>query len=235
MSNLAAISDRIDTILSKSIGFTRTNPVVFAIAVLVLNMYASAVAPSLPPSVTWIFDNSFFKIAFVFLLLFISKVSPSIALVLSVAFIVSLTYATKNKFLEYFDLIHTPLKQSGNGEVSGRSATNAARNAVANARSLGQSVSVVSGTEKTSGGAAVTPQLITNVGGKTIVKNPEVTIQPIVVLSDTGEPTMIMPTVAFQSPVTMNSNPVTECHSSRPFDITKITSISGTDFELASV
>jgi hypothetical protein len=65
-------------------------PWVSALAGMVLIAYASLVAPDLPPFIANLFGNPIFKTLFMFTILVMRQVSPTLALLISVSLIISL-------------------------------------------------------------------------------------------------------------------------------------------------
>lgn len=64
---------------------------------LVLVVYAGLVAPKLASSLKPIIDNTVFKVVFFFMLAYLGNVEPTIALLMAVAFVVSIIYMKKSE------------------------------------------------------------------------------------------------------------------------------------------
>ena len=77
-----------------------------------IGLYAAFAAPKLPPSLVNLMDNILVRIAFAFVIVFISLREPSMALVIAIAFVVTLQTANK------YRLINTSLSQTPIGEIS---------------------------------------------------------------------------------------------------------------------
>ena len=77
-----------------------------------LGLYAAFAAPQLPKSLVGLMDHTLVRVAFAFVIVFMATRDPSIALLMAVAFI--LTLQTANKFRLY----NTNLSRSAPGEVS---------------------------------------------------------------------------------------------------------------------
>ena len=66
------------------------NRIFSAVLSLFLILYASLAAPTLPKSITNIFRNTWFKLIFMFLIAYISTKNPSVAIISSVALLITL-------------------------------------------------------------------------------------------------------------------------------------------------
>ena len=74
------------------------NPYISGAITLFLIVYAGAVAPKLPEHIAKIFDNNFVKFAMFFLIIFISRKNATVALVATIALMVSIMTLHKIKF-----------------------------------------------------------------------------------------------------------------------------------------
>ena len=77
-----------------------------------LGLYAAFAAPKLPASIVNIMDNTLIRILIAFVIVLIATKDPSIALIVSVAFVITLQTANKHR------LINTSLSMSQPGETS---------------------------------------------------------------------------------------------------------------------
>lgn len=77
-----------------------------------LGLYAGFAAPKLPPSVLLLMDNIIFRVAVAFMIVLVATRDPSIALMISVAFIITLQTANK------YRLINTSLSVAAPGQTS---------------------------------------------------------------------------------------------------------------------
>ena len=77
-----------------------------------LVLYAALAAPKFPPRLAFLMDNIFVRIGISFLIVFMALRDPGLALVIAVAFIITLQTANKLK------LINTDLSQALPGETS---------------------------------------------------------------------------------------------------------------------
>tara|TARA_B100001093_G_scaffold365153_1_gene349910 strand:+ start:457 stop:1134 length:678 start_codon:yes stop_codon:yes gene_type:complete len=77
-----------------------------------IGLYAAFAAPKLPPSLVNLMDNVLVRIGFAFIIVFMAVRDPSIAIMVAVAFIITLQTANK------YRLINTSLSVSSPGESS---------------------------------------------------------------------------------------------------------------------
>ena len=77
-----------------------------------LGLYAGFAAPKLPPSVLLLMDNIIFRVGVAFMIVLVATRDPSIALMISVAFIITLQTANK------YRLINTSLSVAAPGQTS---------------------------------------------------------------------------------------------------------------------
>ena len=77
-----------------------------------IGLYAAFAAPKLPPSLVNLMDNVLVRIGFAFIIVFMAVRDPSIAIMIAVAFIITLQTANK------YRLINTSLSVSDPGESS---------------------------------------------------------------------------------------------------------------------
>jgi hypothetical protein len=81
--------------------FVRNQNVVYGIVFLFLMLYSAQIAPKLPLNVLRVFDNTFFKIFIFALILWVARVSPSMAILIAVAFLMSTNVMNNKKLLEF--------------------------------------------------------------------------------------------------------------------------------------
>ena len=77
-----------------------------------LVLYAALAAPQFPPKLVFLMDNIFVKIGISFLIVFMALRDPGLALIIAVAFVITLQTANKLR------LISTDLSQAAPGETS---------------------------------------------------------------------------------------------------------------------
>ncbi len=75
-------------------------------------LYAAFAAPKIPRSLVWLFDNILFRIAMAFIIVFMAVRDPSLALLIAVAFMITLQVANTHR------LYNTDLSIAAPGELS---------------------------------------------------------------------------------------------------------------------
>ncbi len=88
--------DRVESLMQPYVEYLK-NPYVVGVVGILAFVYGSKIAPKLqPPYAQW-FDNPIFKVLFIFLILAVHQVSPTIAIVLTLALIISLQTLSRYK------------------------------------------------------------------------------------------------------------------------------------------
>ena len=78
------------------------NDIAKAAIILFASLYGGLIAPKIPTSLAPVFSNTIFKIVFMALVAWIANHDPVIALVISICYFLTITYLTKNVFVEAF-------------------------------------------------------------------------------------------------------------------------------------
>lgn len=79
------------------------NPVVKGSLHLFLFVYAAMIIPALPKDATWIFDNIYFRVAFLFLITWVANKDPALSLSLAITFIAILNFVNNKGLFERFE------------------------------------------------------------------------------------------------------------------------------------
>jgi len=85
---------------------------------IILAFYAGAIAPALPNNVIYFFDSIIGKVLFIFLIGYMASRNVQIALMLSVAFVVTLTISNKNKIKESYETFTDNVENDGEEEFN---------------------------------------------------------------------------------------------------------------------
>ena len=85
-----------EKILNKGLG----NPYINTTLKVCIGLYAALAAPQLPPSIILLLDNTIVRVIWAFLIIFLALGDPGIALMVAVAFIVTLQLANKYKLID---------------------------------------------------------------------------------------------------------------------------------------
>ena len=100
--------ETIETVLNRSLD----NVYISTTIKVLIGLYAAFAAPKLPPSLVDLMDNIIVRVAFAFVIVLTATRDPSIALMIAIAFIVTLQTANK------FRLMSTELSVSAPGQTS---------------------------------------------------------------------------------------------------------------------
>lgn len=83
--------------------YLKQHNVVKGVIHLFLMLYAARIAPQMPPVVIKLFENMYFKLLVFSLILWTAQFSPSTAILISIAFLVTTNYATTGKVWEFLE------------------------------------------------------------------------------------------------------------------------------------
>lgn len=97
---LQNMSSKFDGLVEKGIKPLLQNQYFFAVIHLLLILYSGQIAPNLPPVLLNLLDNFFVKLLCMFFILILAKISPMTSLLVALAFLVTMNYVTKGKFIE---------------------------------------------------------------------------------------------------------------------------------------
>jgi hypothetical protein len=142
---------------------------------LLLIVYASQIAPKLPTQVQTLFQNTYFKLLAFFLILYLAKYSPTIALVVAIAFVLSVNYANTGKLLEMMQ---------GDLQVQSMQTTNQVTASANNPQTVDGQVTLPP--------MVVQPQVVSTAAGM-VVATPQVIIAPLHVTDSSGNVKVINP------------------------------------------
>jgi hypothetical protein len=76
--------------VNKGLDFVNKNKILSSVLGMLLVLYAAAAAPKLPKSVVKIFDNSLFKLGYMFMIAYLATKDPSVAIITAVALLVTI-------------------------------------------------------------------------------------------------------------------------------------------------
>ena len=144
---------------------------------LLLILYASQIAPQLPTQVKTLFQNTYFKLLAFFLILYLSKYRPTIALLVAVAFVLSVNYANTGKLLEMMQ---------GDLQVQSMQTTNQVTASANNPQTVDGKVTLPP--------MVVQPQVVSTAAGM-VVATPQVIIAPLHVTDASGNVQVVTPVV----------------------------------------
>lgn len=98
METLRQVQNKASFYLQKGLD----NPYVMAVLKLTLIMYAAQIAPRLPQSVSTFLNNTFAKIAILFVILYLSERDFQLAIIISIAYVIGTNLIAGRGFLESF-------------------------------------------------------------------------------------------------------------------------------------
>jgi hypothetical protein len=166
-----------DSAINNTLGKALENKYIFAVIHLVLFLYASSIAPVLPPRALVILDNFFVKLFALFLILFSARVSPSISILVALCFLVTMNYINHNKFIEFLENTPTDLSPIDLDQDDGTP----------------QKVD----TTMMADTVTIKPLVLTNTDGQTVLVTPTVDITPTQVVDKNGNVESVYPIVNF--------------------------------------
>lgn len=100
--------DKFDKVSQSNLNYVFGNQWVQSLLYLLVILYATKFAPSLPRAVIDVIDNQFFKVLVFFFVIWSAKYSPSTALIVSIAFLLTMNYINNMKM---FEKMETELKE----------------------------------------------------------------------------------------------------------------------------
>jgi hypothetical protein len=97
-------ANKFDSTVEKMVNkYLKKPQFVYGIIILFLALYAAHIAPTVPHVVAQIFDNTYFKLFIMILILWIAQVSPSLSILIAVAFMMISNYANNRALFEMLD------------------------------------------------------------------------------------------------------------------------------------
>ena len=192
------VDSKIDKVLLQLTKPKIVRGVVFIVIQALLILYVTQFAQMLPQPVIKLLNNDFFKLFLLSLVLWTAQFSPSISIMIALAFVITVNQFTKGKIWEMMDNMSAAPAASSQKEVTGFSSVATAGDAVNIATSVLQSqvenTPVVNGVSQSEQTITVTPKVVNTSEGP-IVVNPSVVIAPAVVETPSGETVKITPVV----------------------------------------
>ena len=83
--------------------YIRKPQIIYGILILFIALYAAQIAPLVPLSVSKVFNNSYFKVCFMILVLWVAQVSPSLSILIAVLFLMVTNYANNKSLFEMLE------------------------------------------------------------------------------------------------------------------------------------
>lgn len=176
-------------------------------------------SPEVPPMVQTLFKNAFFKVFVFTVIMWSAKIDPLTAILLSVAFLVTMNYVNNKPLWEFVDNVVTETN------VVAPTKEIAVDGSVAVLKSQAENPQTVSSITETAATTIVTP--LVQDGNVSV---PSVVIVPTVVKSDNGQEMIVTPNVTLVEPKKEVKAEAKEetigCYQYKTYDITKVKPMS---------
>jgi hypothetical protein len=187
---------------------------------LLLLLYATKVAPELPPKVLQWLNNEYIKLLIFVIILVVSNVSPSVALMIAISFMVTLNYLNKKPLWEFLENVE-------NTQVVAQTKEEAVKQTVDQLQAQAVQTPIVQTVSQQQPTIVVQPSIVQTPDGKQSVVNPSVVIAPAVVSSESGQKVVVTPdvTVVKKEDDKKEKNiyeTESGCFPSRKYDISKV-------------
>lgn len=249
-----------DTKVNSVLNIFKTNNVLKGILHLLIILYAARIAPTLPQNALNLFENTYFKLFAFFVILWTAQASPSTAILLSLAFLVSMNFANNKPLLEFLENIESPVPGVVDTIITNQSIAPTMEMAVDVAQIAVNDLSMtpVENVGQEQNTVIIQPKIIQTDQGQAVI-NPSVVIAPVVVMTPDGQNVTITPDVIMiktqsemdkileQVPVQPNSEQVQQapvmtvepvaqeqkielCATPRSYDISKVRSYDEDNF-----
>lgn len=197
-----------------------------AIVHMLLILYAARIAPVPSREISQLFQNQYFQLLVFALILWTAQVSPSTAILISIAFLMTINYVSNKQmweFLENVEATTAPPPETVTSESTTQVPTPeiAVETASTIVTSQIASSEVVQGVQQQGETIVVQPTITENEAGEKVVVQPTVLIAPAVVETPTGEKVVVTPdvatlTVAPPAPSAMPPSMPTEVQQAMP-------------------
>jgi hypothetical protein len=220
------MSQMLNTTFSKTLGY---NNIVSGIVYFLILLYISMLSPEVPPVVQTLFKNAFFKVFVFTIIMWSAKIDPLTAILLSVAFLVTMNYVNNKPLWEFVDnvVVDNAITESN---VVAPTKEIAVDGAVAVLRSQVENPQTISSITETAATTIVTP--LVKDGNVSI---PSVVIVPTMVKSDNGQEMIVTPNVTLVEPKKEEAKKEDKkedkeetvgCYQYKMYDITKVKPMS---------
>lgn len=168
---------------------------------LLLILYAARLAPSLPKTVLRLFENQYFKLFIFALILWTAQVSPSTSLLIAIAFMVTINYATGEPLWDFNKPVLELLENTTMGTVSVNepSKEQALDSASQSINVQMQSTPVINGVVQQEETIVIKPSIVETPNGLAVI-NPTVVVSPALVQTSEGEKIVVVPEVTKVTP-----------------------------------
>lgn len=175
--------EQVDSVADSGLKMVFNSKMAQALLYLLIILYATKFAPALPRQVMDLVDNQFFKIFVFFMVIWSAKHSPTTALVISVAFLMTMNYINNVKMFEKMESeLKEQVLQTELADMEPSSAPQAAQGEVVLPP------------------VVVEPKIVTTSDGSQMVVTPQVVIASKEVTAPNGEKIVVTPEVTTLPP-----------------------------------
>lgn len=188
MDYIKNVDNYINSILTD---YVKKPDIIRAIIHLLLVLYAAKLAPSLPPQVAAIFENSYFRLFMYALILWTAQFSPSTSLLIAISFMVTVNYINKKPLWEFME--NTEMTSPEMPTIAPTKET-AVLSSAAIVQNQMEQTPVVESVSTPSSTVVIQPTVVQTTEGPTVV-TPNVVVAPAVVSTPFGETIVIKPDV----------------------------------------
>jgi len=178
-----------DKNLNQAMNGLKSQSIIKGVIHLLLALYVARLAPELPKEVTDLFGNQYFRLFIFALVLWTAQFSPSTSILIALAFMVSMNYATQKPLWEFLENTQSPDVVTAPSKDIAVAAATSIMNAQVEETPV---VAGVSTNEKT---IVIQPSIVETPQGPAVVQ-PSVVLAPVVVQSSNGEQMTIHPNVS---------------------------------------
>jgi hypothetical protein len=106
MNNLYV--DKFDSLANQFLDYATQNKIVKLVLAITILLYGNLAAPAFPKQFLWIFDNFYFKVAFLSFIAWTSHHDPLLGIVTSVLFLISIDLINKYKMEKFQGVMEGP-------------------------------------------------------------------------------------------------------------------------------
>lgn len=176
-----------DNLVNPYANYLKTNSIARSVVYLLIILYATRVAPPLPPFVNQLMANQYFRLFIFTLVIWTAQESPATSLLIAIAFMLTMNAANGAPLWEFVENVNSPADPvtAPNMDV----AMDAAQSMVDQAA---QPVDEVIEKQET---VVIQPQVIQKADGSSAVVNPSVLVAPAVVTAPDGNSVLVQPQV----------------------------------------
>jgi len=212
---------KFDKLVNESISPFFKPRVVKAVVHLLIILYATRLAPTLPQAVLQVFENAYFKLFVFALILWTAQFSPSTSLLIALAFMMTVNFMNKKPLWEFMnDTTTTPLAPTKDVAIA---------STVGSLDKQSTLTPVVTSITQSSETIVVQPKIVTTPSGQSVL-TPTVVVAPAVVSTPSGDKILVSPDV---STIQMNNQQPQQqqqqqsaCYPRRATDMAKVEGVN---------